>query len=824
MSEVGVPGRLAESVYRRGKHSSAASSDGKREHRPDFPVHRVEDAALLTGRGQYCDDLPQFERAYQMAILRSPHAHAEIRAIDASRAQALPGIACILTGEDALRWTKPFTVAVKAEVEHRCLATDRVRYVGEPVAVAVAPDRHTAEDALELIAVDYRPLPPIVDPEQALADDAPVLHPAQASNLVSDRRFRYGDPETAFAAAPHRISVRVRYPRNAGTPIEGFVVAAEYLPGDDGYEITANFQGPFAMHPVMALALGVPANRLRLKLPPDSGGSFGSKHAVFPYIVLAALAARKARRRVKWVESRIEHLSGATSATNRVTTLSAAVEDDGRIAALDWDQLEDCGAYLRAPEPATLYRMHGNMSGAYNIKNIDIRNRVVLTNKTPSGLVRGFGGPQVYFALERLVQRIGETLRLDPLEIIRRNLVKRFPHRCPAGAVLDSGDYRRAIDLAATEGGLAELRRRRDEARRDGRLYGIGHAAVVEPSISNMGYITTVLSPAERQRAGPKNGALAAATVTLDPLGSVTAIVDSAPQGQGHRTVIAQVVAAVFGLRPAAIRVETALDTARDAWSIAAGNYSSRFAGAVAGAAQLAASRLRDRLARIAAAQLNLRPEDIAFAEGRVGAAGNPENSLSFSRLAAASHWAPGTFADAADAALRETVFWTPRELAAPNDSDEINSSAVHGFVFDFCGVEIDRETGEVRIDKYVTLHDAGRILNRALYDGQVQGGFAHGVGAALFEEFVYGETGEFLTGTFLDYAVPTARDIPNLLILHMETPSPVTPLGAKGVAEGNAMSTPVCIANAVADALGVTEVTLPLTPPRVLALLKRHV
>jgi 2-furoyl-CoA dehydrogenase large subunit len=785
---------------------------------------RVEDAALVTGHGRFCDDLPQRVDTLHAAVLRSPHPHAEIRSIDTSAALALPGVACVLTGEDALCWTRPFTVAVKAAVEHRALATDRVRYVGEPVAVAVARDRHAAEDALEAIAVDYRPLPAIVDPERALEAGAPVLHPAQGGNLVSDRKFRYGDPETAFAAAPHRIGVRVRYPRNAGTPIEGFVVIAEYLPGEGGYEVTANFQGPFAMHPVMALALGVPANRLRLKLPLDSGGSFGSKHAVFQYIVLIALAARKAGRPVKWVESRIEHLSGATSATNRVTNLTAAVENDGLITALDWDQIEDCGAYLRAPEPATLYRMHGNMSGAYRAKNINIRNRVVLTNKTPSGLVRGFGGPQVYFALERLMQRVAETLRLDPLQVIRRNLVEDFPYRCPAGAVLDSGDYRKGLEQAAAEGGLAELRRRRDEARADGRLYGIGYAAIVEPSVSNMGYITAVLSPEERARAGPKNGAQAAATIALDPLGGVTAIVDSAPQGQGHRTVIAQIVAETFGLAPASIRVETALDTAKDAWSIAAGNYSSRFAGAVAGTAYLAALRLRDKLARIAAAQLNLRPDEIVFAEGRVGAAGNPDNSLSFSRVAAASHWAPGMLPDPGDAALRETVFWTPPELAAPNEADEINSSATYGFVFDFCGVAIDRETGAVRIDKYVTLHDAGRILNRALYDGQVYGGFANGVGAALYEEFVYGEDGGFLTGTFLDYAVPTARDVPSPLILHMESPSPVTPLGAKGVAEGNAMSTPVCIANAVADALGVADVTLPLTPPRVLALLKNHV
>ena len=278
-------------------------------------------------------------------------------------------------------------------MQHWCLAVDRVRHVGEPVAVALAPDRHTAQDALERIAVRYRPLPPVVAPEKAAEPDAPLLHPEVGSNVVSDRAFRYGDPEAAFVAAAHGVSVTTRYPRNAASPLECFVVIAEYLPGEAAYEVIANFQGPFAMHPVMAMALGVPGNRLRLRTPPHSGGSFGAKHAVFPYIVLLALAAREAGRPVKWVESRLEHLIAATSATNRVTTLSAAVDRDGVVTALAWDQAEDCGAYLRAPEPATLYRMHANMTGAYRVRHLSIRNRVVLANKTPSGLVRGFGGP-----------------------------------------------------------------------------------------------------------------------------------------------------------------------------------------------------------------------------------------------------------------------------------------------------------------------------------------------------------------------------------------------------------------------------------------------
>ena len=795
---------------------AASSSYSRPEQRPT----RVEDADLLRGRGRFADDLPEPRGVLHTAILRSPHGHAELVSIDASAALAMPGVACVVTGEDARRWTKPFAVAVKTPMQHWCLAVDRVRYVGEPVAVVLAQDRHLAEDALERISVEYRPLPVILDPEAAALADAPLLHPAVGSNIVSDRSFRYGDPAAAFSVAAHRITITTRYPRNAGTPLETFVVIAEHLPGEDAYEVAANFQGPLAMHPVMALALGVPGNRLRLKTPPDSGGSFGTKHAVFPYIVLMALAARKAGRPVKWVETRLEHLTAATSATNRVTTLTAAVDEHGIITALDWDQLEDCGAYLRAPEPATLYRMHGNMTGAYRVPNLAIRNRVVTTNKTPSGLVRGFGGPQVYFALERLTQKIAVTLGLDPLDVIRRNLVDRFPYRCPAGAVLDSGDYHAAVEQAVSEGGLDALYRRREEARAAGRLYGIGFAAIIEPSISNMGYITTALTPKERARAGPKGGAQAAAAVALDSLGGISVIIDSLPQGQGHRTVTAQVVGDVLGLPGSAVRVEAALDTGRDAWSIAAGNYSSRFAGATAGAAYLAATRLRDKLARIAAAQLNLRPEEVRFAGGRVFAATNPENALNFTRLAGIGHWSPGSLPEGDAAPLRETVFWSPAALQPPNAADEINSSAIYGFVFDFCGVEIDRDTGEVCVDRYVSLHDAGRILNAALFDGQVRGAFAMAIGAALYERFIYDESGSFLTGSFADYAVPTAGMVPDLLVLHRETLSPITPLGAKGVAEGNSMSTPVCIANAVADAVGVGDLELPLTAPRLLRLL----
>ena len=397
-----------------------------------------------------------------------PTAHARLVGIDTAAAEALPGVHAVVTGEDARAWSTPFIVSVRQPMEHWCIATDRVRYAGEPVAIVVAEDRYRAEDALALIDVRYEPLQAIVDPEAALGSDAPVLHEAVGSNLVSERSFRYGEPEAAFEAAAHMVATTVRYPRNSCTPIECLGLIAAYDPGEDIYDVLSHFQGPLTLHPVMARALKVPGPRLRLRSVPDSGGSFGVKQAVFPYIVAMALAARKAARPVKWIEDRLEHLLAATSATNRMTRIEAAVEADGRIAALRLDQLEDCGAYLRAPEPATLYRNHGNLTGPYRIPHLAVNNRVVVTNKTPTGLNRGFGGPQLYYALERLMHRVAESLGLDPLDVIRRNLVPAdaMPYRAAAGAVLDAGDFPATLDHGARDappgaGSVAECRRRR---------------------------------------------------------------------------------------------------------------------------------------------------------------------------------------------------------------------------------------------------------------------------------------------------------------------------------------------------------------------------
>lgn len=785
-------------------------------------VERVEDDRLLTGRARFADHYPVAPGTLHAAVLRSPHASADIVSIDTAKATTQRGVHAVYTGKDIQEISDPFLVIVKQPLNEWALAIDRVRFVGEAVAVVLASDRYTAEDALDHIDVQYTVREPVIDAEEAAKEGAKLVHEAAGTNVMSDRNFIYGDPDKAFAEAEETVSLKLEYPRNSLTPIEGFVAMVEYQADDDVFDVFSNFQGPYTGHPVMARSFRVPESNVRLRTPANSGGSFGVKQAVLPYIVLMGLCSKLTGRPVKWVEDRLEHLVAASSAPNRVVSIEAAVKRDGTMTGMRIDQLDDYGAFLRSPMPGPLYRMHGALSGAYKVENLDVTNRLVMTNKTPGGLVRGFGGPQMYFAIERLMHKIAVTLKLDPLDVIRKNLLGPdvFPYKSPAGALYDSGDYPKAVELAVQEGGLDELLKRREQARADGKLYGIGYAAVVEPGMSNMGYLSTIVPVEERRKRGSQDGAISMATVNVDPLGSVSVTSDTTPQGQGHATVLSQIVADQLGLRPTDIRVNTEHDTHKDPWSIAAGTYSCRFSPGTAVAGQLAARKVRDKLARIAAQNLNIPADQVEFGGGQIFDRDNPDNSLSFRRVAGGTHWSPGLLPEGMDAALRETATWAPPELTSPDEDDRINTSLTYGFVFDFCGIEIDPDTAEIRIDKYVTMHDPGRMMNPKIVDGQVYGSFGQAIGAALYEEFCYAEDGSFLSGTFADYLVPTACEVPEPQLVHMETASPFTPLGAKGAAEGNCMSTPVCLANAVCDALGIDNIVVPLTPVKISAAL----
>jgi len=753
---------------------------------------RLEDEALLRGDGRFIDDLDPVPNAHHAAVLRSPFAHARIARLDPGAALELPGVAGVLTGQDVAELSRPFAAGVDSPVPHYAAATEITRYVGEPVAVVVARDRYLAEDALELIEVEYEPLAPVLDAEAAVESEA----------CISDRSFHYGDVDSALGRADLVVRERFRSPRWSCTPVECYGVIADWNDAAGSLTAWANFQGPFTLHSVAAGALGLPGSKLRLLTPPDSGGSFGIKSAVFVYVVLMGLASRKVGVPVRWIEDRLEHLAASSSASGRVTNVEAGFTADGELVALRYDAIEDVGAYVRAPEPATLYRMHGSLAGAYRVRNVGARNRVVVTNTMPSGLNRGFGGPQLYLALERTMTIAAKRLELDPAEIRRRNLIpaEAFPYRTPSGALYDSGDYEACLDDALGLARYDERRLEAEAARAGERLVGVGIACVVEPSISNMGYIT-LAEPGET-RGLPKSGNAEGCSITISALGGITVRTTTTPQGQGHGTVIAQVVADRLGVHPSDVDVLTDSDTSTSPWTIASGNYSSRFSGVAVAAVAVAAEQLA---AKVAAIREHLGDE-----------------SASLRRVAGTAHWNPEALPTGMEPGLAATAYYAAPNLLPPDEEDRVASSAAHGFVVDVAVVEIDRDTGEVDVLDYVTVHDAGRLLNPLLAEGQVRGGLAHGAASALYERHVYDETGNLLTASFMDYLVPTAPDLPTPRIAHRESPSPFLPLGAKGLGGGTTISVPAAIANAVADALGRDDVEPPFTPGRVWELLQR--
>ena len=774
------------------------------------PVERFEDAALLRGAGRFLDDLDPAPGAHHAAVLRSSRAHARIIRLDPARALRIPGVTGVLTGAEVVEMSRPFPAACPTEIPCYAAAADVTRYVGEPLAVVVARDRYVAEDALDAIDLELEPLPPLMDPRDAAAG---------GPSLVSDRSFRYGDPDAAFARAAVVVREQFTFPRWTCAPMECAGVVARWEQADGTLTAWTNFQGPFTLHSVAAAALGLPGAGLRLITPPDSGGSFGVKAAVYAAVVLMGLASRKLGVPVRWIEDRREHLAAGGSSTQRTTDIEAAFADDGELLALRLDVIEDVGAYVRAPEPATLYRMHGALSGAYRVRDVAVRNRVVLTNRAPTTLNRGFGGPQHYLPIEGTMAIAARRLGIEAPELARRNLVRgeQFPYTTPSGGLYASGDYEGCLDDALALFDYDRRRAERDAARADGRLVGIGVACVVEPSISNMGYVTLVEPAEDRANALPKSGNAEGASVAINPNGGVTVRMSTTPQGQGHATVAAQVTADVLGVTPKEVHVVTEVDTATSPWTVSSGAYSSRFSGVGAGAVLRAAERVAAKLRTLAADQLDCEPEDVVLAEGRAAVADDPETSVSLRRLVGAAHWNPDGLPDGLEPGLHAVAFCAAEQLPPPDGDDHIVASGENGFVADLVMVEVERDTGRVRVLDYVSVHDAGRLLNPRLAAGQVQGGFAHGVGAALQERIEYGPDGALLTPTLKEYLLTTPLDLPTPRTGHRETPSPLTPLGAKGLGEGTTMSAPAALQNAVTDALGAEHpVGLPLSPSRV--------
>lgn len=780
---------------------------------------RVEDAALLTGQGRFLDDLDPLPGTLVATVVRSPHAHARIRSINLDKVRGMPGVAAVIGPDEVLASLKPFPLSVKTPHPYYPTATDKTRFVGEPVVVVVASDRYLAEDAAELVEIEYEPLPVVVRTDRALEPEAPLLHDESESNVATDRTFAFGDVEAAFDNASHVVTRNYSFPRYSSTPMECYVVVADWRDGPDGPEITAhaNFHGPFSMAPVVAGALGIPTSSLRLVVPGDIGGSFGIKSAVYPYIALMALASKHAGRPVRWTEDRLEHLLASSAGSDRLMTFEAAVDDNAVISALRVDLIDNVGAYLRPPEPSTLYRCFGNITGAYKIDAVGIRARAVVTNKAPTGLNRGFGGQQLYFGLERLIDDIARERDLDPAEVRRRNMVPTdaFPYATPSGGIYDSGDYQRVFELALDNADYPRLRKEQVAARESGEWMGIGIATIVDPSATNIGYVGLATPVQDRTARRGKSGSTEHVRVSVDPQGVVTVLLGTVPQGQGHATVARDLVAAHLGIPVEQVRPRVEMDTATTPWTISSGSYSSRFSPLLTSALLEATDRIAETIKVAASVLLEVEPGRLDLADGMVRVVDDHERSVAFRHAAGLVHWDPGSLPDGYSARLYEEAAFTPAQSKAVSRTDQINSSLCYGFVADVVVVRIDKETLTLTIETLSSVHDAGTILNKTLMEGQVHGAITQALGGALFEEMTYSDAGQPTAGTFMDYLCPTsAESVFPLTSDHIETPSPLTRLGAKGCGEGSSMSLPVAIANAVADALsgeGVVIDSLPL-------------
>lgn len=759
------------------------------------PLRRLEDPRLLTGRGTYLDDI-RLPGLLHAVFVRSPHAHARVGAVDVAAARALPGVVAVLGGRDLD--LPPLVARLEAPgfrpTPWPVLAPERARFAGEAVAVVCAASPYLAADAAERVVVAWEPLPPVPHVDAALEAGAPRLHQALADNVLFERQQAAGDVDGAFRQAALVLRETFAHGRVSASPLEPRGLVAHW----DGERLTvwAGTQVPFILRAVLARTLGLAEGRVRV-IVPDTGGGFGQKMHVLPEEVAVAALARRLGRPVKWVETRRENLAAAAQAREQRLTLELAADRQGRVLALRAHSVSDAGAYHVVPLTAALEPLGtaGLLPGPYRIPACAWSVRAVATTKPPLGAYRGVGMTFAVFALERMLDLLARELGLDPAEVRRRNLIppEAYPWTSATGLRYDSGDLPAALARALA---LAEYDRRRAEqaaARQAGRLLGIGLACFTES--------TAVGGPVYRRRGMADVPGPEAATVMVAADGSVACRVSFPCQGQGHPTTVAQVVAEELGLAPEQVTV-LAPDTA--AAPPGSGTFASRGAVIQQGTAARAATALREKLLALAASRLEAAPADLELTDGQVRVRGMPSRAVSLVELARLAHYPPAEgLPDGLPLGLEATERFDP-----PMPSF---SSAVH-----VATVEVDRETGRVRVDDYVVVEDCGRVINPLIVEGQIHGAVAQGLGEALREQLVYDAAGQLLTGTLMEYGLPAAMDLPSFRVGHLETPSPVTPGGAKGMGEGGTVGAPAAVANAVADALaplGVRVTTLPLVP-----------
>ena len=741
-------------------------------------VRRVNDRPLITGAGRYVDDV-RIPGTLHAVIVRSPYAHADIRGIDVQAASALPGVVTVLTGEDIAGFVQPQVVAgelLPGRVLRRYpLTTERVRFVGDAVAVVVAEDAYVARDGAALVQVDYQPLPAVVDPEAALAPDAPRLYPEWDTNEAWRWEVQSGDPDGAFARAARVVDVNLRNQRIYAAFIEPRAALADFDPRTGQMTVWASTQVPHTMRTAIAAAIGMPEYDVRV-IAPDVGGAFGAKGGVYPEYILTAALAYRLGRPVHWNETRGESFLATNHARDQLQRLRAAVDEQGKVLGLTVDIISNTGAYNAAMVAAQTGRMS---TGPYAIRDLRTTVRGVMTNTTPTGAYRGAGRPEAAYMLERLMDAIAHELELDPADVRRRNFIPpdAFPYKGATGVIYDSGNYARTLDEALRRIDYSTVRAEHAAARAAGRVVGLGMAFYCE-------------------FAGP---GWDSAIVRVQPSGTITVLIGISPHGQGEETTFAQLVADELGVAMEDVVIR-ASDTAITPQGI--GTFGSRGTSVGGSAVLLATRQVRDKARRIAANLLEAAEEDIDFDDGRFTVRGAPDRALTFKQVARAAYNFMG-LRGGLEPGLDATSYFMPDGRTFP-------------FGAHVALVEVDPASGVLQILRYLAVDDCGPLLNPMLVEGQVVGGLAQGLGQALQEHIVYDDSGQILTGSFMDYAAPRASQMPPIETAHTVTPSPFNPLGVKGVGEAGTTGGPPALVNAALDALtplGVTALDMPLTP-----------
>ncbi len=759
-------------------------------------MRRKEDPRMITGRGTYVDDIV-LAGMLHMAIVRSPEAHARIVSVDTSAAKEHPGVRGVFTGDEVdfeaalpMAWVPP-GVEIKS-VDHWPLARGEVKHVGQAVAIVIAGDKFSAVDAAELVMVEYDPLPVVVDPEKALEPGSPLVHESLGTNKTHEWTIGGGDMEAAWRDADVVIERRIVNHRTAGMPIEPRACIAEYKAGQLNLHLTS--QNPHLIRSFLSGELGMSEDRIRV-IAPDVGGGFGVKIAHYGEEMLACWASRKLGLPVKWTETRSEHMATTIHGRDQIDYVKVGAKRDGTITGLECRVIADLGAYFTLLTPFIPCFTGFVISGCYKIPNLSLTIEGVYTNKFSTDATRGAGRPEATHLIEVAVEQLAAELGMDSLELRRKNFIPKedFPAEVAIGIVYDSGDYAGALDRLLEKVDVAAFRREQEEARQRGVYRGVGFSTYME-----------ICGLAPSRVVGPGGVGLQAgfwesAIVRVHPSGSATVFSGTAPHGQGHDTGFAQIVADRLGITPDLVDVIHG-DTGTGPYGM--GTYGSRSLPVGGEAAARSAVKVAEKARKIAAHQLEAAAEDIELRDGRYSVKGSPDKGMTLAEVAGAAY-VPENVPEGMEPGLEETTFYDPENFVFP-------------FGAHACIVEVDAETGNVEIVRYVAVDDCGPAINPMLIEGQVHGGITHAIGQALFERIHYDDEGQLVTGTLVDYALPSAADVPRFETDRTETPSPVNSLGVKGVGEAGTIAASPAILNAVIDALrplGVTMFNMPITP-----------